>query len=125
MNEKISNVDEKVNKIDPDILSKILQQRIDDVISDIREGVNTDSGISPEEVEKRYKVELNQLKLELNSVIENINSPEPVHYVPSYNIGDEVMHNKWEVGKVIDVKGDGDSTEVDVQFNDPIGKKDY
>ncbi|QPQ35913.1 hypothetical protein [Lysinibacillus sp. JNUCC-52] len=121
MNEKLKSVDEKVNKIDPDVLSRALQQKIDNVITDISE--NNDIEISAEEIEERYKDELNQLKLELNSVIENINSPKPVHYVPSYNIGDEVMHNKWGVGKVIDVKGDGDSTEVDVQFNDPIGKK--
>ncbi|KMY32027.1 hypothetical protein ACZ11_07605 [Lysinibacillus xylanilyticus] len=122
MNEKLSSVDEKVNKIDPDVLSRVLQQKIDNVITDISRSVKADSGISPEEIEEKYLHELNQLKLDFDSVIENINNTNTVPFLPLYNIGDEVIHKKWGRGTVTDVRGYGDSTEVDIRF-DEVGVK--
>ena len=122
INEKLSSVDEKVNKIDPDVLSRVLQQKIDNVITDFSGSVKADSGISPEEIEEKYLHELNQLKLDFNSVIENINNTNTVSSLPLYNIGDEVIHKKWGIGTVTDVRGYGDTTEVDVRF-DEVGVK--
>ncbi len=123
MNEKLNSVDEKVNKIDPDVLSRVLQQKIDDVIIDIKEGVNSDSEISPEEVEERYNQELNQLKYELDSVIDTINNPKSTSPLHKYTAGDKVSHKKWGVGNIVSVRGFGDNTEIDVFFNEKVGIK--
>lgn len=124
MNEKLNSVDEKVNKIDPDVLSRVLQQKIDDVIIDIKEGVNSDNGISPEEVEERYNKELNQLKYELNSVIDTINNPKstsPIHI--KYTAGNKVLHKKWGMGNIVSVRVFGDTTELDIDFGEEVGIK--
>ncbi len=40
-----------------------------------------------------------------------------------WNVGDKAGHRKWGVGTVVSVKGEGDSTELDIAFPNPIGIK--
>lgn len=41
----------------------------------------------------------------------------------NWNVGDKAGHRKWGVGTVVSVKGEGDSTELDIAFPNPIGIK--
>lgn len=38
-------------------------------------------------------------------------------------VGDKASHQKWGVGTVVSVKGEGDSKELDIAFPSPIGVK--
>jgi len=40
-----------------------------------------------------------------------------------WKAGDKAAHNKWGVGMVVSVKGDGDGVELDIAFPKPIGLK--
>ncbi|WP_226659938.1 DNA helicase PcrA [Guptibacillus hwajinpoensis] len=40
-----------------------------------------------------------------------------------WKVGDKASHRKWGVGTVVSVKGDGDSTELDIAFPNPVGIK--
>lgn len=40
-----------------------------------------------------------------------------------WNVGDKALHNKWGVGMVVKVQGEGDNTELDVAFPAPTGIK--
>ena len=40
-----------------------------------------------------------------------------------WNVGDKAGHRKWGIGTVVSVKGEGDSTELDIAFPSPIGIK--
>lgn len=41
----------------------------------------------------------------------------------SWKVGDKALHQKWGVGMVVSVKGEGDSIELDIAFPKPIGVK--
>ncbi len=38
-------------------------------------------------------------------------------------VGDKALHQKWGVGTVVSVKGEGDAKELDIAFPSPIGIK--
>ena len=38
-------------------------------------------------------------------------------------VGDKASHQKWGVGTVVSVKGEGDAKELDIAFPSPIGVK--
>lgn len=40
-----------------------------------------------------------------------------------WKAGDKAIHKKWGTGMVVSVKGEGDSTELDIAFPQPIGIK--
>ncbi|WP_286924747.1 3'-5' exonuclease, partial [Lysinibacillus sp. UBA6686] len=40
-----------------------------------------------------------------------------------WKAGDKAVHKKWGTGMVVSVKGEGDSTELDIAFPQPIGIK--
>lgn len=40
-----------------------------------------------------------------------------------WKVGDKAVHGKWGTGTVVSVKGDGESTELDIAFPKPIGIK--
>lgn len=40
-----------------------------------------------------------------------------------WKAGDKALHKKWGIGMVVSVKGEGDSTELDIAFPQPIGIK--
>lgn len=40
-----------------------------------------------------------------------------------YKAGDKVSHNKWGIGTVVMVKGEGDDTELQIAFPAPVGIK--
>ncbi|WP_102272829.1 DNA helicase PcrA [Cytobacillus massiliigabonensis] len=40
-----------------------------------------------------------------------------------WKVGDKAAHGKWGTGTVVSVKGDGESTELDIAFPKPIGIK--
>lgn len=40
-----------------------------------------------------------------------------------WKVGDRAQHGKWGVGTVVSVKGDGESTELDIAFPSPTGIK--
>ncbi len=40
-----------------------------------------------------------------------------------WKVGDKASHRKWGVGTVVSVKGEGDSTELDIAFPNPVGIK--
>ncbi|MEB3102383.1 DNA helicase PcrA [Ferviditalea candida] len=48
----------------------------------------------------------------------NANDP-----IPDFKAGDKVSHNKWGVGVVVSVKGEGDDTEMQIAFPAPVGLK--
>lgn len=41
----------------------------------------------------------------------------------SWKVGDKASHNKWGIGTVVSTKGEGDSLELDIAFNPPVGIK--
>ena len=41
----------------------------------------------------------------------------------SWKVGDKAEHGKWGTGTVVSVKGEGDSTELDIAFPSPTGIK--
>ncbi|MCA0989268.1 DNA helicase PcrA [Guptibacillus algicola] len=41
----------------------------------------------------------------------------------AWKVGDQASHRKWGVGTVVSVKGEGDSTELDIAFPAPVGIK--
>jgi len=124
MNEKLNSVDEKVNKIDPDVLVKVYRQKIDDVITEVGKSIKSSSEISPEEIEEKYRLEFNLAELELEDILQDMNYINPKKSLVSfYQIGDKVVHKKWGIGEVIVVKGQGEDTEIDVKFSEPVGKK--
>lgn len=43
--------------------------------------------------------------------------------MPDFKAGDKVSHNKWGVGVVVSVKGEGDDTELQIAFPAPVGLK--
>ncbi|WP_440604288.1 DNA helicase PcrA [Bacillus sp. GB_SG_008] len=40
-----------------------------------------------------------------------------------WSVGDKASHQKWGIGTVVSVKGDGDAKELDIAFPSPIGIK--
>ncbi|EIJ79806.1 PcrA [Bacillus methanolicus PB1] len=40
-----------------------------------------------------------------------------------WKVGDKAEHGKWGIGTVVSVKGDGEGTELDIAFPNPIGIK--
>ena len=40
-----------------------------------------------------------------------------------WKVGDKASHGKWGTGMVVSVKGEGDGTELDIAFPQPIGIK--
>lgn len=40
-----------------------------------------------------------------------------------WRVGDKAEHGKWGVGTVVSVKGEGESTELDIAFPSPVGIK--
>ncbi len=40
-----------------------------------------------------------------------------------WKAGDKAIHKKWGTGMVVSVKGEGDNTELDIAFPQPIGIK--
>ncbi|MCM3570215.1 DNA helicase PcrA [Neobacillus mesonae] len=40
-----------------------------------------------------------------------------------WKVGDKAQHGKWGVGTVVSVKGEGESTELDIAFPSPVGVK--
>ncbi|EIF12216.1 MULTISPECIES: DNA helicase PcrA [Bacillus] len=56
--------------------------------------------------------------------------PRPVSYANktggdslSWAVGDKAGHKKWGTGTVVSVKGEGESTELDIAFPSPVGVK--
>ncbi|MCM3712016.1 hypothetical protein [Sporosarcina luteola] len=124
MNEKLNSVDEKVNKIDPDVLVKVYRQKIDDVITEVGKSINSSSEISPEELEEKYRKEFTLAELELEDILHEMNrNNKAASPKMSYRIGDKVMHKKWGVGKITAVNGQNENTEIDVVFAEPVGLK--
>ncbi|WP_396334565.1 3'-5' exonuclease [Alkalihalobacillus sp. MEB130] len=41
----------------------------------------------------------------------------------SWSVGDKAAHQKWGVGTVVSIKGDGESLELDIAFPNPTGVK--
>lgn len=37
--------------------------------------------------------------------------------------GDKAAHNKWGIGTVVSVRGEGEATEIDIAFPAPTGIK--
>ncbi|MEH7015382.1 MULTISPECIES: DNA helicase PcrA [Bacillus] len=40
-----------------------------------------------------------------------------------WSVGDKASHQKWGIGTVVSVKGDGDAKELDIAFPSPVGIK--
>ncbi len=40
-----------------------------------------------------------------------------------WGVGDKAVHKKWGTGMVVSVKGNGEETELDIAFPDPVGIK--
>ncbi|WP_342543309.1 hypothetical protein MHH33_06940 [Paenisporosarcina sp. FSL H8-0542] len=123
MNEKLNSVDEKVNKIDPDILVKVYKQKIDDVITEVGKSIKSRDSISPEEIEEKYRDELNLAEIEFEEILKEMNSNKKVPQTTHYMIGDKVVHKKWGIGEVVKVDGKGDNTEITVRFSETNGIK--
>ncbi len=124
MNEKLNSVDEKVNKIDPDVLVKVYRQKIDDALTEVGKSIKSSSKISPEEIEEKYRREFNLAELELEDILNDMNriTKEGPQYI-TYRIGDKVVHKKWGMGEIMKVDGRGDETEINVIFPEPVGSK--
>ena len=124
MNEKLNSVDEKVNKIDPDVLVKVYRQKIDDAITEVGKSIKSSSVITPEEIEEKYRKEFTLAEIELEDILQEMNSDNKKDLQNiSYRIGDKVMHKKWGIGEVVSVVGQKDDTEVKVVFEEPVGVK--
>lgn len=120
INEKLTSVDEKVNKIDRDVLSKVIRNKIGELKEELNQTIQKDGEISPEVVEIKYR----EWEDELNEIINSINREKIVQQsLPIYFVGDKVKHAKWGIGTVTDVKGEGDGTEVTVNFYESVGIK--
>ncbi|OXS74901.1 hypothetical protein B1B04_08410 [Lysinibacillus sp. KCTC 33748] len=119
MNEKISNVDEKVNKIDPDLLVRVYRHKIEEVIADVGETVKNNSEISAKELDEKLKDDLQELQLEFERIIkQQIPDKETIkkHY---YQIGDKIKHKKFGIGNIKSVLASGELTEIEVEFTNP------
>ncbi|TYS57911.1 hypothetical protein FZD47_24045 [Bacillus infantis] len=120
MHEKLNNVGEKVNKIDADILLKVLEQKMETVSEEMTENVANKSDISVEELNKLYSSELKQIKQELNHMLKETSKSNTM--TTKYRVGDEVIHRKWGIGSVQKVIGTEKATELDIDFPE-IGTK--
>lgn len=125
MNEKLSSVDEKVNKIDPDVLVKVYKDKMNEVILEVEKAVGNTSGMSTEEVEKKYRDKLDDVGREIEEIIYGMNDIQTntIFNKTNYQIGNRVHHTKWGVGEVILVKGYRDSQELTIEFPEPTGRK--
>lgn len=123
MNEKLNSVDEKVNKIDPDILVKVYRQKMDDVVTEVGKIVSNSTEISAKEIEEKYRNQLNIAGMEFAEIINEITESNNITTTYDYRPGDKVKHTKWGIGEITSVKGKGDSTEIDVVFSETVGKK--
>ena len=47
----------------------------------------------------------------------------PTAKLPQLAVGDRVTHDSFGMGTVAEVAGQGDKTQVEVQFRDPHGRK--
>lgn len=123
INEKLTSVDEKVNKIDPDVLSKVVRNKLDEFKEEITQSIQKDGEISPEEIEIKYLEKINLMEDEIEEIVNAYNTKEVKRPLPVYFIGDKVKHSKWGIGTVLEVRGTGDDTNIDVQFSEPVGVK--
>ncbi|KEK13031.1 hypothetical protein EP18_03990 [Lysinibacillus sphaericus] len=124
MNEKISNVDEKVNKIDPDLLVRVYRHRIEEVIADVGETVKNNSEISAKELDEKLKDDLQELQLEFERIIKQQESDKERVKKHYYQIGDKIKHKKFGLGDIKSVLVSNGLTELEVDFsNTKFGTK--
>lgn len=49
--------------------------------------------------------------------------PTPADRLPQLAVGDRVTHDTFGMGTVTEVAGQGEKTQVEVQFKEPHGRK--